>query len=134
MYFFPEHLLLKQSLSFVKLLVRSRLSSHKHTLPLEPAHARAANVRLGDHLPTTSKQKRRSYKNHPNSCICMAGDTFDAMYQTTLSHAPVWLTLNNHFAPEQTLPVMKDRNAPSSVGKHILQNNSFFSDVSVLMT
>lgn len=52
MYFFPEHLLLllKQSLSFVKLLVRSRLSSHQYTLPLELAHARAANARLGDHL------------------------------------------------------------------------------------
>lgn len=39
--------LLKQSLSFAKLLNRSSLSSHKHTL--EPAHTGAVNARLGDH-------------------------------------------------------------------------------------
>lgn len=31
---------------------------------------------------TTSKKKCRSYKNHPNSCICTASDTLDATYQT----------------------------------------------------
>lgn len=86
-------------------------------------------------ISATRKQKCCSYKNHPNSCICKAHDTSNAMYQTHLMPAPMWrLTLNHHFATEQTPLLIKDRNTLSSAGKHILQNNSFFSDVSVLMT